>query len=110
VLFETRRIVAYSVTLYPCSSAIKKKAFIASVEGALWLCACIPFSHALTEPGRVTQLRVVSMMTNRSILLRFLSLYGGLYGAPPFLPLFLQSRGIGPEPLGLVLGHRRRCG
>jgi MFS transporter, PPP family, 3-phenylpropionic acid transporter len=48
------------------------------------------------------------MITNRSILLRFLSLYGGLYGAfgitSPFLPLFLQSRGMGPEALGIVLG------
>ncbi len=47
-------------------------------------------------------------MTHRSILLRFLLLYGALYAAfgigSPFLPLFLQSRGMEAEALGIVLG------
>jgi MFS transporter, PPP family, 3-phenylpropionic acid transporter len=53
-------------------------------------------------------MRVVSLMTHRSILLRFLLLYGALYAAfgisSPFLPLFLETRGMGPEALGIVLG------
>jgi MFS transporter, PPP family, 3-phenylpropionic acid transporter len=48
------------------------------------------------------------MMTDRSILLRFLLLYGALYAAfgigSPFLPLFLRSRGMEPEALGILLG------
>jgi PPP family 3-phenylpropionic acid transporter len=48
------------------------------------------------------------LMTQRSILLRFPLLYGALYAAfgigSPYLPLFLQSRGIEPEALGIVLG------
>jgi PPP family 3-phenylpropionic acid transporter len=47
-------------------------------------------------------------MTDRSILLRFLLLYGALFAAfgisSPFLPVFLQSRGIEAEALGILLG------
>ncbi|HZT19898.1 MAG TPA: MFS transporter, partial [Dongiaceae bacterium] len=42
------------------------------------------------------------------MLLRFALLYGALYSAfgvqSPYLPVLLQSRGLGPELIGLVLG------
>jgi PPP family 3-phenylpropionic acid transporter len=47
-------------------------------------------------------------MTNRSILGRFLVLYGALYASfgvvSPFLPVFLSARGIEAEALGMLLG------
>src|SRR6185312_4131798 len=48
------------------------------------------------------------MGIRRHLLLRFLLLYGMLYGSfglsSPFLPAFLAARGIGPEWLGFLLG------
>jgi PPP family 3-phenylpropionic acid transporter len=47
------------------------------------------------------------MMAAAAPLLRFLLLYGTLYAGfgvqSPYLPLLLQSRGIGPELIGVVL-------
>ena len=43
-----------------------------------------------------------------SVLLRFVALYGLMYGAygvsSPFMPAFFQRRGLGPEQLGIVFG------
>jgi PPP family 3-phenylpropionic acid transporter len=48
------------------------------------------------------------MGVRRNVLVRFLLLYGTLYGSfglsSPFLPAFLAARGVGPEALGLLLG------
>ena len=48
-----------------------------------------------------------SAFTDSSILIRFGLLFSALYlafgTASPFLPLFLSSRGLGPEQIGLVL-------
>jgi MFS transporter, PPP family, 3-phenylpropionic acid transporter len=48
------------------------------------------------------------MGVRRHLSLRFLLLYGMLYGSfglsSPFLPAFLAARGIGPEWLGFLLG------
>jgi MFS transporter, PPP family, 3-phenylpropionic acid transporter len=48
------------------------------------------------------------MTLHRTPLLRFILLYGALFGAfglfSPFLPAFLASRGLQPEALGLLLG------
>ena len=48
------------------------------------------------------------MRVRRDLLLRFLLLYGLLYGSfglsSPFLPAFLTTRGIGSEWLGYLLG------
>lgn len=43
-----------------------------------------------------------------SVLVRFVALYGLMYGAygvsSPFMPAFFQRRGLGPEQLGIVFG------
>jgi PPP family 3-phenylpropionic acid transporter len=48
------------------------------------------------------------MLDFRAALPRFVVLYAGLYGAfglaSPFFPAFLESRGLQPEQLGILLG------
>jgi PPP family 3-phenylpropionic acid transporter len=48
------------------------------------------------------------MLNFRAALPRFVVLYAGLYGAfglaSPFFPAFLESRGLQPEQLGILLG------
>jgi PPP family 3-phenylpropionic acid transporter len=48
------------------------------------------------------------MLNFRAALSRFIVLYAGLYGAfglaSPFFPAFLESRGLQPEQLGILLG------